>query len=196
MTNHSSFQNTELLTTAKIRMGIRKYDEMTVQWAISQGQQGAITGMLANVIKSLGFEGDAVDDCRHLILGYLTLSENEILRPISSKELTDGQWVGIGRWQSYKSETGKYYERATYAAECTTVLYQARHDLKMGKGRLPLFGMLKYWENMASEPEYYNIDSFREYVAMKSPTDHKKQLVLSMMEAQDEKQIKKITDYA
>lgn len=154
-----------LLTPDEIRRGIEHYAAQENPWEISVKARGAITGAIVRAIKSTGItDQDDIDWNRYLLIGYLVLPLHEKLRPVSSKELTAGQWMGFSRWQSERLDNGTYQERPTFTDEVCQVLYRARQDDMIAQGQLPLFGLWKRWEHEVPQGDHYDIPEFYQFV--------------------------------
>lgn len=156
---------TPAVSVRDIRKGIAHYANQSVNWEVSPKQRGAITGGLANAIKSLGFEGPEIDLNRYMVIGYLITPDHQPFQPVTtSGVLTPGQWIGFSRWQCFRDEWGKFHQRPTYQLEVTQVLYQARHDINVAGGMLPLGGLLLRWEYMHEPQAEEGIDELKKVV--------------------------------
>lgn len=63
---------------------------------VEPGVRGAIIGCLNRIFSSDSKERG--DNKRHTVLGYLFGDPNHRLRPMSTKELNNGQWYALARW--------------------------------------------------------------------------------------------------
>ena len=155
----------DLLTPGEIRYGIEKWAEKN-PFIVSERAKGAIRGAMANALKScLGVQGADLDYYRHLVTGYLVTPNAEPLRPMSTNDLTNGQWVGFSRWQSERLPNGQYRQRPTFADEVVMVLYRAKHDLKVAGGQLPIMGLLLAWEEKDEKYEnWYDLNAIKKMV--------------------------------
>jgi hypothetical protein len=167
----------EILSPERIRAGIEHYAEKPNPYPLPDGAKGAIIGALNRAISATlsgrpdkKAEPEEIDWCRHLITGYLCLPLSEPLREMSSKELTDGQWIGFSRWHSERVDNGQgekaYQERPTFAAEVAWVLYRARHDHHAGMGILSLYGLYIQWEDENPEEDHWDIENFIQNVKL------------------------------
>lgn len=64
--------------------------------SVPTGKIGAIKGAFQKLLaqKYKGHE----DEYRHIICGYLLLSDNLPFRPLASVDMTPPQWIGLGNW--------------------------------------------------------------------------------------------------
>lgn len=160
---------TPILTPEDIRRGIQYWTDHENQFIISKKAKGAITGALVDAVKLSGITNPAdLTWCRRLVIGYLTIPLHKPLKPRSSKDLSDNEWMGFSRWQSEKidpsTSDSKYRQRPTFPDEVAQVLYRARHDNLIAQGQLPLFGMLKRWEYTPQDDEEFKVNDFYHYI--------------------------------
>ena len=148
-----------MLSPSEIRRGIEHWNQKSV-YMISDRAKGAIRGAMAKAFKSVGItDKNDLSEARHLVTGYLVIPESQTLRPMSSNDLTPGQWVGFSRWQSERLPNGSFCQRRTFVDEVIMILYRAKHDLKVANGQLPLGGLLMIWEAKDSAYEnWYDVD--------------------------------------
>ena len=167
MYSNGFMQVTEVLSPRQVRDGIAYYAGLDHDWSIAEKMTGAITGAIAKAIKTIPI--DNVDYHRHLIIGYLTLPLSSPLEPVSSKTLTDGQWIGFSRWQSELLTSGQYTQRRTFPDEVIQILYAVRCALSVGGGSYPLAGYYAMMESRTITDDYFGVESFRADIAKEFP---------------------------
>lgn len=99
--------------------------ELEVMFPLTPGHKGALTGALNH------FCGH--DANRKMVLGWF-FSPEEPFMPLSSKELTEWQWILIANWiGSYQDEaTGKWHPNWAFPTEalwCAQAAWSAFHRL-------------------------------------------------------------------
>jgi hypothetical protein len=107
-------------------MQVQNYGHQSDPQEFPDNRKGPIIGELD---KALAHRGDDKDYLRKLVLGWLTLAENETMGPVSSKLLTPQQWNGIWMWiGSEQMEDNNWYPRSAFPVECNWVCTRAMYD--------------------------------------------------------------------
>jgi hypothetical protein len=95
-------------------------NEILNEMAMTPGEQGALVGQLD---KTLGDKNN-----RYIVLGWLF---NEDHKPMSSKELSDGQWYSLYKWVDFwkNPEDEKWYPIESFTMECLAVFNAAVKEI-------------------------------------------------------------------
>jgi len=96
-----------MMTPEKVKKFVAQFHSTE---ELSRGCKGALIGALEKAAG--GSEG------RHLVLGYLFGDG----KPLSSKELTPSQWVGLREWIGMQSVGDVWIPRKEFADEVKSVL--------------------------------------------------------------------------
>lgn len=89
---------------------------------ISNGDKGAVVGEFARALESVPSQNDP-DACRYLVWGFCFTPGDEMIKPLRSRDLTDGQIFALKKWIGFfKNHEDEWDRRAAFKTEVRQVL--------------------------------------------------------------------------
>jgi hypothetical protein len=123
------------LTPETVRKGCQHYRAQPFDKTFSPGAKGRIIGEFNKAMNDGNTPVTEQDRRRHLVIAWVLLEDSASFESdgISTKDLSDPEWLALSRWFSTPGDDGGWRPRESFKTEARWVLNRAEIDAALTK---------------------------------------------------------------